>query len=326
MILMPPVHVQAAPALPRVIREIKVGGEGGWDYMSCDAANRRLYLSRGTRVMVVDADSGQAVGEIPDTAGVHGIAIASDLGYGFTSNGRAASVTCFDLKTLKTVRVIAPTGEGPDAILYDPFSKRVFTFNGRANTATAIDGATGAIVGTVSLGGRPEDAVSDGAGRIFVNLEDKSAIAVFSAKDLKPQATWKLEGAEEPSGLAYDAANARLYSTGGNAKVAVVDAKTGKTLAALPSGDGSDAAGFDPGTGLAYASNGSGTLTVMQGLKALGNVPTAKGARTMALDTKTHHVFLVTADFGPAPAPTAERPHPRGAMVPGSFRILEVGN
>ena len=329
MILMPPAQVQAAPkapALPHLIREIKVGGEGGWDYMSCDSANRRLYLSRSTRVMVVDADSGQAVGEIPDTAGVHGIAIASDLGYGFTSNGRAASVTCFDLKTLKTVRVIQPTGEGPDAILYDPSSKRVFTFNGRASTATAIDGASGAVLGTVQLGGRPEDAVSDGAGRIFVNLEDKSAIAVFGAKDLKIQATWPLQGAEEPSGLAIDAANGRLYSTGGNAKVAVVDAKTGKTLAVLPSGDGSDAAAFDPGTGLAYASNGSGTLTVMQGLQALGNVPTLKGARTMALDTKTHHAFLVTADFGPAPAPTADRPHPRGAMVPGSFRILEVGN
>ena len=326
MILLPPAQVQPAPSLPHVLHEIKVGGEGGWDYLSCDSANRRLYLSRSTRVMAVDLDSGKVAGEVPDTAGVHGIAIAPDLGYGFTSNGRAASVTCFDLKTLKTVRVIAPTGEGPDAILYDPFSHRVFTFNGRASTATAIDGATGTILGTVTLGGRPEDAVTDGAGRIFVNLEDKSAIAVFGAKDLKLQATWPLGAVEEPTGLTYDSAAARLYSTGANAKVAVVDAKTGQVLAALPSGEGSDAAGFDPGTGLAYASNGAGTLTVMRGLQALGNVATAKGARTMALDTKTHHVFLVTADFGPAPAPTAERPHPRGAMVPGSFRILEVGN
>ena len=328
MFLMPPIPtLQAkAPALPHVLHTYALGGEGGWDYLNIDSAARRLYISRGTHVMVVDADNGKVVGDIADTQGVHGIAVAPDLGLGFTSNGRAASVTCFDLKTLKTVRVIAPTGEGPDAILYDPFSKRVFTFNGHGHSVTAIAAATGAIEGTLPLAGKPEFAATDGAGRIFVNLEDKSEIAVFGAQDLKLQATWPIAPAEEPSGLAFDAATGRLYSTGGNAKVAVVDAKTGKVLAALPSGEGTDAGGFDPGNGLAYASNGAGTLTVIKGLQALGNVPTARGARTMAVDAKTHHVFLVTADFGPAPAPTAERPHPRPSLVPGSFKLIEVGN
>lgn len=328
MLFLPPAPVlQAkAPALPHVLHTYALGGDGGWDYLNIDSAARRLYISRGTHVMVVDADTGKVVGDIADTQGVHGIALAPDLGLGFTSNGRANSVTCFDLKTLKTVRMISPTGEGPDAILYDPFSKRVFTFNGHGRSVTAIDAATGTVEGTLALGAKPEFAATDGAGRIFVNLEDRSEIAVFGAKDLKLQATWALPGIEDPSGLAFDAAAGRLYSTGGNAKVAVVDAKTGKLLAAIPSGDGTDAGGFDAGNGLAYASNGAGTLTVMDGLKALGNVPTAKGARTMTVDAKTHHVFLVTADFGPAPAPTAEHPRPRPSMLPGSFKLIEVGN
>jgi len=328
MFLLPPIPVlQAkAPALPHVLHTTTLGGDGGWDYLTIDSAARRLYISRGTHVMVVDADTGKVVGDIADTQGVHGIALAPDLGLGFTSNGRANSVTCFDLKTLKTVRMIAPTGEGPDAILYDPFSRRVFTFNGHGRSVTAINAATGAVEGALALNAKPEFAATDGAGRIFVNLEDRNEIAVFGAKDLKLQATWTLPGIEDPSGLAFDAANGRLYSTGGNAKVAVVDVKTGKLLAAIPSGDGTDAGGFDAGNGLAYASNGAGTLTVMDGLKAIGNVPTAKGARTMTVDTKTHHVFLVTADFGPAPAPTAEHPRPRPSMVAGSFKLIEVGN
>ena len=315
-----------APVLPHVLHEYTLGGDGGWDYLNLDSASRRIYISRFTHVMVVDADNGKVVGDVPGTDGVHGIALAPELGLGFTSNGRAASVTCFDLKTLKVVRVIHPTGEGPDAILYDPFSKRVFTFNGHGHSVTAINATTGAIEGTLPLNAKPEFAATDGAGCIFVNLEDKSQIAVFGAKDLKLQATWPLGEVEEPSGLAFDAAHSRLYSTGGNAKVAVVDVKTGKVLAALPSGEGTDAAGFDAGNSLAYASNGTGTLTVMEGLKVLGNVPTARGARTMAVDAKTHHVFLVTARFGPAPAPTAERPHPRPSMVPGTFKLIEVGN
>ena len=328
MLFLPPVPVlQAkAPALPHVLHTYALGGDGGWDYLNIDSAARRLYISRGTHVMVVDADSGKVAGDIADTQGVHGIALAPELGYGFTSNGRANSVTCFDLKTLKTVRMIQPTGEGPDAILYDPFSKRVFTFNGHGRSVTAINAATGAVEGTLVLGAKPEFAATDGTGRIFVNLEDRSEIAVFGAKDMKLQATWALPGIEDPSGIAFDAANGRLYSTGGNAKVAVVDVKTGKLLAAIPSGDGTDAGGFDAGNGLAYASNGAGTLTVISGLKVLGNVPTAKGARTMTVDTKTHHVFLVTADFGPAPAPTAEHPRPRPSMLPGSFKLIEVGN
>jgi DNA-binding beta-propeller fold protein YncE len=267
----------AQPALPRVLHEYKLGGEGGWDYLSLDAASRRLFIARGTHVMVVDVDSGKAVGDLPDTQGVHGVALAPDLGLGFTSNGRSASVTCFDLKTLQVVRLIQPTGKGPDAILYDPFSKRVFTFNGEGKSVTAINAATGAVEGTLDLGATPEFAATDRAGRIFVNLEDKAQVAVFGAKDLKLQATWPLDGLEEPTGLAYDAADARLYSTGRNAKAAVLDAKSGKVLATVPTGEGTDAAEYDAGTGLAYTSNGAGTLTVLRGLKALGSVTTARG-------------------------------------------------
>ena len=306
-----------------------LGGEGFWDYLTVDAASRRVYISRGSHVMVVDADTYEVVGDIPDTQGVHGIALAPELGRGFVSDGRSNQVTIFDLKTLKTLGT-APTGQNPDAIIYDPASQRVFTFNGRSGDSTAIDAATGKVAGTVALGGRPEFAAADGKGRIYNNLEDKSTVVEIDSGKLTVTNRWPLAPCEEPSGMAMDTAHRRLFIGCHNKMMAVVDADSGHLIATPPIGQGVDANGFDPGTGLAFSSQGDGTLTVAHEdapdkFTVVDNVQTERGARTMALDTKTHKVFLVTAEFGPAPAPTAEQPHPRPSMVPGSFTLLVFG-
>jgi DNA-binding beta-propeller fold protein YncE len=277
-------------------------------------------------VMVMDADAGKVTGDIPGTEGVHGIALAPDLGRGFTSNGRSATVTIFDIKTLATIGH-AKTGEGPDAIVYDPSSKRVFTMNGRGKNSTAIDGATGDVAGTIDLGGRPEFAVSDGNGHVYVNLEDKSALAEIDTATLKVLHTWPLAPCDSPSGLAIDHEHRRLFAGCDNKMMAVVNADTGKVVATPAIGEGVDANGFDPGTQLAFSSNGDGTLTVVHEdspdkYTVLENVPTQSRARTMALDEKTHDVYLVTADFGTAPAATADNPRPRPPMVPDSFVVL----
>ena len=320
---------QKSPPGYRLIKEVRLGGEGGWDYLTFDAKGKRLFISRSTHVMVVDADTFAVVGDIPDTQGVHGIALVEDLGKGYTSNGRANTVTVFDSKTLKVLKQV-PVGQNPDAIIYDPASKRVFTMNGRSNDATAIDAATDTVAGTVALDGRPEFAVSDERGHVFVNLEDKSSVAEFDPKKLSVLARWPIAPGEEPSGLAIDRRHARLFSTGANKTLAVLDALTGKVVATLPIGGGVDAAGFDPETGLAFSSNGEGTLTVIREdspdkFTVLENVATRRGARTMALDPKTHRVFLVTAEFGPPPKATPERPRPRPSVVPGSFTLLILG-
>jgi YVTN family beta-propeller protein len=323
-------EAQTTPApVYHVVKQFKLGGEGGWDYLTIDSKARRLYVSHATHVMVVDADSGAVLGDIPDTSGVHGIAIVEDEGKGYTSNGRSSTVTVFDLKTLKTLKQI-PVGKNPDAIIYDPASKRVFTMNGASKDATAIDVKTDAVVGTVALGGRPEFAVTDERGHVFVNLEDKSAIAEFDSRKLAVEANWPIAPAEEPSGLAFDRKHRRLFSVGSNKLMAVVNADTGKVVATVPIGEGVDAAGFDPETGLAFSSNGEGTLTVIHEdspdkFTVLGNASTQRGARTMALDTKTHQVYLVTAEFGPPPAPTPERPRPRPSIKPDTFTLLVVG-
>jgi DNA-binding beta-propeller fold protein YncE len=307
-----------------VIKTIPLGGEGGWDYLTADAEGRRLYVSRGTHVQVLDMDSYALVGDIPDTQGVHGIALAPEFGRGFTSNGRANNVTIFDLKTLKTLGT-ANAGTNPDAIVYDGLSKRVFTMNGRSGNATAINAADGTVAGAVELGGKPEFAVADGQGSIYVNLEDKSQLVRFDAGKLTLLNNWPLAPCEEPSGLAMDLKNRRLFAGCHNQMMAVVDADSGKVVATPAIGQGVDANRFDPGTNYAFASNGDGTLTVVHEdspdkFSVVENVPTKRGARTMALDRKTHNIFLATADFEP-PAP-GER---RGRMKPGSFTILVVG-
>jgi len=307
-----------------VIKTVPVGGEGFWDYLTVDSEGRRLYISHGTHVQVMDIDSYTIVGDIPDTQGVHGIALAPELGRGFTSNGRANTVTIFDLKTLKTIGTVN-AGTNPDCIVYDGVTQRVFTLNGRSNNATAINAADGTVAGTVDLGAGPEFAVADGKGSIYVNIEDKSELVQFDAQKLTVTNRWPLAPCEEPSGLAMDLKNRRLFSGCHNQMMAVVDADTGKVIATPAIGQGVDANRYDPETNYAFSSNGDGTLTVVHEDSAdkfsvVENVPTKRSARTMALDLKTHNIFLAAADFEP-PAP-GER---RGKMKPGSFVILVVG-
>lgn len=313
----------------RVITTYKLGGEGGWDYLNLDSASRRLYISRATHVIVIDADSGKPVGDIPDTPGVHGIALAPELGRGFTSNGREGTVTIFDLQTLKLITKVK-VGDNPDAILYDPATKRVFTFNGRSQDSSAIDAAKGTVLGTIKLQGRPEFAVSDGQGELFVNIEDKSQLDAIDANKMEVKSRWPLAPCEEPSGLSMDRKNRRLFSGCDNKMMAVVDADSGKILATPAIGDGVDATAFDDGTGLAFASCGEGVLTVVREdspgkFSVAQNVKTQEGARTLALDSKTHQVFVVTAKFGPPPAATPENPHPRHTILPDTFVVLVVG-
>jgi YVTN family beta-propeller protein len=309
-----------------VAKKIVLGGEGGWDYLYCDSAARRIYLSRSTHVMVVDADSYAVIGDIPNTPGVHGIAIVPDLNKGFTSNGRDNSVTIFDLKTLKEIGRVA-VGKNPDAIMYDPASKRVFTFNGGSQDTTAIDAGTGKVVGTVAFGGKPEFAVSDEKGHVYANIEDKSEVAQLDANKLAVDARWSLAPGEEPSGLAIDRKNHRLFSVCSNKLMVVLNTDNGKVVTTLPIGSGTDAAAFDPETGFAFSSNGEGTLTVVHEdspdkFTVAESVPTQRGARTMTLDQKMHRLFSVSAEYGPTPAPTTERPRPRAPMVPGTFTLL----
>jgi DNA-binding beta-propeller fold protein YncE len=321
-------HAQAAAPGYHVIRRITAGGEGGWDYITVDPESNRLFLSRGTHAMVIDLGRDSVIGDIPNTLGIHGVALAPELNRGFTSNGRDSSVTIFDYKTLATIAVVKVPGRNPDAILYDPATRRVFTFNGGSSNATAIDATNGTVVGTVELGGKPESAVSE-SGKIYANIEDKSEIAVFDPKTLAVQARWPLAPCEEPTGLAIDRAHQRLFAGCGNKTMAIVDMRTGKVIASPAVGDGVDAAGFDPGTQLAFTSNGEGSITVVHEdtpdkYTVVETVPTQRGARTMAVNPKTHRLYTVSAEFGPAPAPTADRPRPRPPMIPGTFVVLEL--
>jgi DNA-binding beta-propeller fold protein YncE len=312
-----------------VINTFKLGGEGGWDYLTLDANSRYLYISRGTHVIVMNADSGTVEGDIPDTPGVHGIALAPDLGRGFVSNGREGTVTIFDLKSLKVIGKVK-AGDNPDAILYDPATKRVFTFNGRSHDSTAIDAANGNVLATIKLDGKPEFAVSDANGKVFVNIEDKSELTEIDPDKLQVKSTWPLAPCEEPSGLAIDRKGHRLFAGCNNQMMAVVDADNGKVITTLPIGKGVDATAFDPDNGFAFASCGDGHLTIVKEdskdkFSVAENVSTQEGARTMALDAKTHNVYLVTAKFGPPPAPTPAQPHPWHSILPDTFTVLVVG-
>jgi DNA-binding beta-propeller fold protein YncE len=305
---------------------VKLGGEGGWDYLFADPATHRVFISRGTHTMVLDGD-GKVIGDIPNTLGVHGIALAPEFKRGFISDGQANAVTVFDLDTLQTISQIKVTGQNPDSILYDPASKRVFTFNGRSGDSTAIDAKTGEVAGTIALGGKPETAQTDRAGHIYVNLEDKSEIAVVDTSSLKVLNTWPIAPCEGPSGLAFDVAHNRLFAGCGNKIMAVIDSTNGKVVATVPIGQGVDANGFDPGTGFAFASCGDGTLIVAHEdspdkYTVVDTIQTQRGARTMTVDTGSHKVYTVTAQFGPTPAATADNPRPRPAFVPDSFVLL----
>jgi YVTN family beta-propeller protein len=326
--LLSAMSVMAASGGFHATGKIQIGGEGGWDYVATDSAARRLYVSHATKVVVVDLDTDKVIGEIPNTQGVHGIAVAPELNRGYISNGRTNDVTVFDLKSLKEVGRVA-TGQNPDAILYEPHSKRVFTFNGRSKDSSVIDTGTDKVVATIPLSGRPEFSATDGSGKVWVNIEEKNEISEIDAANAKVTKTYPLEGCDEPSGLAIDAKSHHLFSVCGNKVMAVSDPGAGKVIAKVPIGQGPDAAGFDPTLGFAYSSNGAdGTLTVAREsggkYEVVENATTQRGARTMAVDTKTHKIYLPTAQFGPAPAATQDNPRPRPSIVPGSFVVLIV--
>ena len=311
----------STPSGFHLLKEIPIGGEGGWDYLAVDAKNRRVYVSHSTKVEVLDADSFLKVGEITDLSGVHGIAIANDLGRGFISNGKTSTITIFDLGTLKKIAEVKSTGENPDAILFDPYSKRVFAFNGHTGNATAIDAATGKVVGSVELGGKPEFATSDLKGNVFVNIEDQSEVVTLDPKALKVKARHPLKPCEEPSGMAIDRAGHRVLIGCSNKLAAIVDTDTGKVVETVAIGDGVDANSYDPSTKLGFSPNGDGTLTVIQQTSnghygVLENVSTRLGARPMTLDETTHHLFLYPPHFVPPPAPTW------GGMLSGSGRTF----
>lgn len=319
----------AAPNMA-VLQHWKLGGAGGWDYLAVDAKGR-LFISRATRVDVVSVESGKLIGSIADTDGVHGIAFAPGLNRGFTSNGRANSVTAFDLDTLKVIKEVKVSGRNPDAILYEPAGKHVFTFNGASKDVTVLDASSLAVIATIPVPDKPEFAAEDGHGQIFVNIEsDPGQMVVIDAQKLTVKSTWPLPGCNSPSGLAIDGTHHRLFSVCDGKVMAVTDAVSGKQVAIVPIGEHPDAAGYDQKRGLVYSSNGEGTLSVIHQDSAdrysvVQSLPTQRGARTMAIDPATGKVYLVTADFGPAPAPTAEQPHPRPALIPDSFVVLEVG-
>ena len=312
-----------------VIKKLQLGGEGGWDYLTVDGAARRLYISRSTHVIVVDIDTDKVVGDIADTPGVHGIAIAPELNRGFTSNGKANTSTIFDLKTLKVLGQVK-TGQNPDAILYDPASKRVLTFNGRSKDATVFEAISGKIAGTIALGGKPEFAAADGQGKVYVNIEDTNEVVEIESLKLSLTKRYSLKPCEEPSGMGLDAEHHRVYSGCHNKVVTILNTETGKVIATMPIGEGVDGNGFDQERGLAFSANGEGTLTVVREsapgkFEVAETVTTQHGARTMAIDPKTHNIYLPTAQFSPQTASAADGSRPRPTMIRDSFAVLVVG-
>jgi YVTN family beta-propeller protein len=325
-ILALPAFGQPGPGY-HVLKSYTLGGDGGWDYLNLDPATGNLFITRGSHVMVVDPASGKQLADITGLQGIHGTTFIGDRAY--VSEGGANGIAVIDTGRFSKIAEIA-VGTRPDGILYDPFSKRIFTFNGASKDATAVDPVSGKAVGTVPLGGKPEAAVSDGAGTIFVNIEDKSELVAFDAKTLTVKQHYPLAPCQEPSGIAADLPHGRIFSGCDNKMIAVTDMKTGKAVAQIPIGEGVDANRFDPATGLVFSSNGeSGTLTIAHEdsptkFTLLQNLVTAEGARTMELDPKSHRVYVVTADRKPG-TPTADRPNPRPVPVPGTFRLLVIG-
>jgi hypothetical protein len=312
-----------------IVNKIHLPGDGGWDYLSVDEAGARLFVSHSTMVVVADLKTNQLAGTINDTPGVHGIALAEDLNKAFISVGRNGSVKIINFKTLEVIADVKVTGQNPDAIMYDQFSKKVFTFNGGSSNSTVLNAVTNEVVGTIALEGKPEFPVSDGKGKIYVNIEDKSLISVIDVKTMKVEKSWPIAPGEEASGLALDNETHRLFTVCSNKLMVVLDALDGHVVTSLPIGDGCDGVKFDPGMKRAYSSNGGGTMTVVQevnknSFKVLENVTTMSGSRTLAVDTKTHHIYLPSAEYMPAPAATTENPRPRRSMKPGSFAVLDI--
>jgi YVTN family beta-propeller protein len=316
-------HVRGAETSYHLLKEIPVGGDGGWDYLSVDEAARRLYVSHATKVVVIDLEQNAVIGEITNTPGVHGIAVAPDLGWGFASCGREDKAAIVDLKTLQILSKV-DTGKNPDGMLYDPVQKEVYMFNGRGQSATVIDAKEGKVVTTIPLGGKPEFATVDTkAARVFNNLEDKGEVAIIDTKTHEVVNRWPIAPGEEASGMAFDAAHHRLFLGCGNKLMVMLDSTTGKVVGSVPIGDGVDANSFDPATQLAFASCGDGTVTIAhedgpEKLTVVQTLKTVRGARTMTLDPRTHRIYLGAAEYEPPTNPPQRRPK----MVPGSFKIL----
>ena len=312
-----------------IINKIHLPTDGGWDYLSVDEAGARLFLSHSTIVQVVDLKTRQLAGTINETPGVHGIALAEDQNKAFISVGKNASVKVINFKTLDLIADVKITGKNPDAIMYDAYSQKVVTFNGGSSNATVIDAKTNEVVSTIPLEGKPEFAVSDGKGKIYVNIEDKSLISVIDIKSMKVEKSWPIAPGEGPSGLALDNETHRLFSVCSNKLMVIVDALDGHIVTTLPIGGGCDGVKFDPGMKRAYSSNGDGTVTVVQELnkdsfKVLENITTMSGSKTLAIDTKTHHIYLPSAEYNPAPEATTENPKPRKTIKPDSFNVLDI--
>jgi DNA-binding beta-propeller fold protein YncE len=322
----------AAPSAARVphyafITQIPVAGDGGWDYLSIDAAARRLYVAHGDHVDVIDIDHNAVAGSIVDTPGVHGVAIAHQLGRAYVSDGQTAQASIVDLNTLATTARVA-TGDGPDTVVYEPSRNEVYTFNGRGRSATVFDARSGDVIATIELPGRPEAAVADAAaGRVYDNIEDKNLIVAIDAHSHAIVAQWQIAPGESASSLDIDTAHHRLFVGCRNQQMLMVDAGNGRVIGSVPIGVGVDASAFDPGTQLAFSATGEGTVTIAhedsaEKLSVVQTLQTQPGARTMALDPSTHNIYLATADRVPAPAGS---PPGRPAIVPGSFRILVYG-
>lgn len=307
----------------KIVNKFPLEGNEKWDYLYSDDLTGLLYVSHGTMVQVVDESQGKVIGTITGLKGVHGIAIAPSLNKGFISSGKDSSVTVFDTKSFKTITRILVTGVGPDAILYDPFSKKVFVYNGKSNNATVISAENDKILATIPLNGKPEFSVSDGKGKIYVNFEDKSSIAVINPSTYKVENVWSLLPGTEPTGLAIDIENHRLFSVCANKLMVIVDADNGKVVKSVPIGEKPDAAAFDPVLKCAYSSNGEGTLTIVKennkdSFKVLDNFKTQKGAKTMTINKKTHHIYLPVCNF------ETQQGKEKPKIVPGTFVVMDI--
>ena len=327
--------LMAAPIEYHLLKKYTFGAAAGstreyFDYITVDSAARRVYLTHGTEVIVMDADNGTVIGKITGLKVVHGVAVASEFGRGFISDGEQGKVIIFDLKTLKVTGEVAADKDA-DCVIYDPFSKRVFVMDGDPHNATVIDAKGGTVVGKIDLGGGPEFAVADGKGTVYINLEDKSELVAVESGSLKIKSRWPVSPAGGPTALAMDVQHHRLFSAGRDPQMLVVlDSDNGKVLQSFPISGGVDAAAYDPETDLIFASTRDGMVHIFHEaspgkFNEAGTIKTEIGAKTMGLDTKTHNLFLDTADFAPPSAPTAEHPHPRGAAIPGTFRVLIYG-
>jgi YVTN family beta-propeller protein len=324
-------RAQADPAGFHLLKEIPIPGPGGWDYLTVDDQARRLYVSHATEVVVVDLKTMSVLGTIADTPGVHGIALAPDLGRAFVSNGKEAKVSIVDTKTLKTLSKV-DTGENPDAILFEPKHHEVYAFNGRGKSATVFQAATGKPVATIALPGKPEFAVEDvEVDRIYNNIEDKNVVVVIDAKKHEVAETWPIAPGEAASGMAIDLAHHRLFLGCDNKMMVVMDSRSGKVISTLPIGAGVDANAYDPAAGLAFSSNGEGNLTIVREVKpdkfeVVQTLTTEPRSKTMALDPRTHVIYVPAAKFEPAPPPTPEQPRPRPQVIPGTMRVLVFGS